>query len=381
MKLLSILFLASLLLGQIGGIPIYGGAVIYVHDIILGLLLIEGFVQYAIRSKFKKPKLTVPILLFVSAAILSLLTNSGKFQIPELEVSAMYLVRWIFYATLYVLVLQMYTKIERWLYGLFATGIGLGVLGLAQYFLYPNLRNLSYLGWDPHYYRLFSTFLDPNFAGIYLVLTILLGIYLWQYRKIRVWVVLGELISVASLLLTYSRSSYLALGLAVIVWAVLKKQWVFLLGLLGFVALIFVLPQTWGNTLSLMRPDSTFARVGNWEESLTLIAKAPVFGNGFDTLRYIRILPAGDFYSKAAAGLDSSILFVLATTGIVGLAAFGYLVFSMIKGVRGKISVLYSVSFIALGVHSLFVNSAFYPWVMIWFWILTGVAERLSGDR
>lgn len=379
MKILSILFLASLLLGQIGGIPIYPGAVLYVHDIVLGLLVIEGFVQYAIRSKLKKPKLLSPILLFVAAAVLSLLTNSGKFQIPELEVSAMYLARWIFYVSLYVLVRQVYTMAEFWLYGLFATGTGLGVLGLAQFFLYPNLRNLAYLGWDPHYYRLFSTFLDPNFAGIYLVLTVLLGIYLWHYKRTRWCIVIGELISITAILLTYSRSSYLALSAAVTIWILMKKRWKFLLVLIIFAVLVFSLPQIWGTTLSLTRPDSTFARIGNWKESLALIAKAPIFGYGFDTLRYVRVLPPGQFFSRSAAGFDSSILFILATTGIVGLCAFGYLLYAMIRNAQGRMFALYVVSFIALGIHSLFVNSAFYPWVMIWFWILTGVSERISG--
>jgi hypothetical protein len=74
--------------------------------------------------------------------------------------------------------------------------------------------------------------------------------------------------------------------------------------------------------------------------------------------------------SKAAAGMDSSLLFVAATTGIIGAAAYIYLLFSMIR--NGKKSRFYIASFAALLVHSLFVNSLFYPWVMIWMWILTG---------
>lgn len=380
MELLSIIFLASLLLGQIGGIPIYAGVVIYIHDILLGVLLVEGFVQYAVTSKFITPKLVKPILFFVFVALFSLLTNSGRFAIPALEVSALYLMRWVFYAALYVLVIQTYTKKELWLYGLYITGVGLGTLGILQFSLYPNLRNLSYLGWDPHYFRLFSTFLDPNFAGIFLVLTILLGIYLWQKKKFRVWIALGEIISMMSLLLTYSRSSYIALIAALSVFALLKKQWIMIAGILVFIVAVIIFPKTPGSTLDLLRTDSTLARVGSWQEGLMLIKDAPILGHGFNTLRYVSS-DKTDIISKSAAGVDSSILFVGATTGIVGILSYGYLLYSMIRGARGELGRVYKVSFVALAVHSLFVNSAFYPWVLIWFWIVTGVSERISGDR
>lgn len=373
MKLLSILFLASLLLGQIGGMSIYPGVVIYVHDILLVALLIEGFIQYTVTGKYTKPRLIKQIIFFIIAATFSLLTNSGKFAVPSLEIGALYLVRWIFYALLYILVLQRYTKTKLWLYGLYMIGVGFGLLGLIQFFLYPDLRNLSYLGWDPHFYRLFGTFLDPNFAGIFLVLTILLGVFIWKGKKLRIWVALGEAVSVVSLLLTYSRSSYLALVVAITTIAILKKKWTFIVVVVAFIAVILFFPKIPGNTLNLLRVGSTFARVGNWQEGLVLIGQAPAFGHGFNTLRYLGP-DVGSAISKAAAGLDSSLLFVGATTGIVGLAAYGYLILSLIRVCRTN--TVYLASLAALGVHSLFVNSAFYPWVMIWFWIVTGIVEK-----
>lgn len=373
MKLLTSVFLASLLLGQLGGISVSPGVIIYVHDIVLAALLVEAFVQYTITNTFRRPKLLGPITLFIAAAVFSLLTNSGRFQFSELSSGALYLVRWVLYAAVYVLVLQPYTAITLWLYGLYAAGVGISLLGIVQFFLYPDLRNLSYLGWDPHYYRLFSTFLDPNFAGIFLVLTILLGLYLWEKSKFRLLVIFGGVISLAGLLLTYSRSSYLALVVGVTIYAFIRKQWIMPLGVLAFVAAIVFLPRTSGSTLNLFRTDSTLARIGSWQEGLTLIGQAPVFGHGFNTLRYLSA-DNGPVYSRAAAGLDSSILFVGATTGIIGIIVYGYLVTSFIR--LGKKFAFYLASFAALGIHSLFVNSAFYPWVMIWMWVITGVIER-----
>lgn len=380
MKILSILFLLSLAVGQAGGIHVQNDAVLYIHDIILALLLIEGFVQFAITSSFIKPRLSKPIFIFILAALFSLLTNSGKFSSNQLEVSALYLARWIYYSLVYILVLQIYTKTDVWLRWLYITGVAVAALGLVQFVLYPDLRNLAYLGWDPHFLRLFSTFLDPNFTGIFITLTILLGLYLFENKKIRIWILSGEILCALALLLTYSRSSYLAFVVSLTVYGILKKQLKILLGIIVFCSLIFVLPQKWGNNLSLIRMDSSFARIGNWKESIQLISRAPLFGYGFDTLRYVRVLPWGPFYSKAAAGLDSSVLFIGATTGFVGIAAYAYLIWFMIRKSRGPLLHVLIASLAAVGVHSLFVNSAFYPWVMIWVWVITGIAERLSGD-
>jgi hypothetical protein len=378
MKLLSVVFLVSLLLGQIGGIQVYPGVVIYIHDIFLAILLAEGFVQYALTGKFAKPKLAGLIGLFIAVAIISLLTNSGRFDLPALEAGSLYLVRWIFYALLYVLVRQTYIKADHWLNGLFVLGVGFGVLGLMQFILYPDLRNLSYLGWDPHFYRLFSTFFDPNFAGIFLVLTILLGTFLWQNKKNRIWLVPAEVVCIVALLLTYSRSSYLAFISGLVALAVCKKQWLIIFGIIIFILAVVYVPRTSGSTLDLLRSDSTFARLGNWQQGVTLISQAPVFGHGFNMLRYVTS-DSGSPTSRAAAGLDSSILFVGATTGILGLLAYGYLIFSMVRMGRGN--AVYLSCFVALGIHSFFVNSAFYPWVLIWFWMLTGVVERSFDSK
>ncbi len=378
MKLLSALFLASLLLGQIGGIPVYPGVVIYIHDILLVILLVEGFVQYAMRGTLVKPKLFGAIALFTGVAVISLLANSGIFPLFSLEISGLYLVRWVFYALSYVLVVQEFVAPWLWLLGLYLTGVGLALLGFVQFFLYPDLRNLSYLGWDPHFYRLFSTFLDPNFAGIYLVLTFCLGIYFWHAKKFRLYIALGEVVTLLGLFLTYSRSSFLAFLAVIVVFALYKKSWMLWAAMGAFIIAVIFFPKMPASALSLLRSDSAFARIGNWQDGIKLMGEAPVFGHGFDTLRYLTTV-APNTISKAAAGLDSSILFVGATTGFIGLAAYGYLIFSMLK--IGRKNIVYIASFVALGVDSFFVNSAFYPWILIWFWILTGVLERSFDSK
>lgn len=368
MNILIVLFLASLLVGQLGGITLWSGVVVYVHDILLALLVIISTGKALRAKKMPRGKLILPIALFIGTGFISLAMNYWRFPLPALLTGSLYLVRWALYAALYVIVFGNHVDNRLWFKGLYCVGVGFGLLGLLQFILYPDLRNLWYLGWDPHYYRLFSTLLDPNFIGIILVLTLLLGFGLLT-KKNRVWIIAGELITFVALLLTYSRSSFMALGTAIVVLAVIKKRWKLFIILAAFACLLFIVPKIPGDTLKLTRLDSTLARVYNWQESLNLITKAPVFGYGFDTLRYLRPAAAT---SNAAAGLDSSILFILATTGVVGLAAYVFLIVSMIRLRNRTLGIIYVASLSALLVHSLFVNSMFYPWVMIWVWIFTG---------
>jgi len=350
---MAILFLVlwfSLLLGQLGGISLGDGIRLYAQDIVLSALILVSVARHGLIKKLPTFRLFLPITLFTLAGILSLGIN--------FLAGFLYLVRWVAYAFLYAVVLVSPLSVGFWLWWLASFGVALGTIGLVQFVWYPDLRNLWYLGWDPHYYRVFATLLDPNFVGILLVLTLFLLLYL--LRRFT-WVT--GLVGVA-LLLTYSRSSYLALLAGVGVVIVSFKRWkegLFLV--LIFLLAIVYLPKAGGDTLSLDRYDSTVSRIQNWSQTISQIRERPVFGHGL-----------------GMTGIDSSLLYVGVTTGIVGLMSYLWLIWEQVKLVRRcrnkPFRVMFYATFAALFVHSLFVNSLFYPWVMIWMWILAGVAEK-----
>ncbi|MBI3956027.1 O-antigen ligase family protein [Candidatus Gottesmanbacteria bacterium] len=350
MAILLIVLWFSLLLGQLGGIPLGDGVRLYVQDIVLSALVLVSVARHGLIRKLPTFRLFLPITLFTLAGVLSLGSNFST--------GFLYLVRWVAYAFLYAVVLVSPLSVRFWLWWLARFGVALGAVGLVQFVWYPDLRNLWYLGWDPHYYRVFATLLDPNYVGILLVLTLFLLLYL--FRRVR-WQ-MGA-VGVA-LLLTYSRSSYLALLVGVGVAIVSLKRWkkgLFLF--LFFLLAIVYLPKAGGDTLSLDRYDSTASRIQNWSQTIARIEKRPVFGYGF-----------------GVTGIDSSLLYVGVTTGIVGFASYLWLIWEQVKLVRRSrntpFRVMFYATFAALLIHSLFVNSLFYPWVMIWMWVLVGVAEK-----
>jgi len=117
----------------------------------------------------------------------------------------------------------------------------------------------------------------------------------------------------------------------------------------------------------------------NYQEAFSIFKKHPLLGVGFNTYRYTQrdynILSEEEWQtSHSAAGVDSSFLFVLATTGILGFLSYLWLYFKVLRGSKG---ILITASIIAMVVHAFFLNSLFYPWIMVWFWILlASTSER-----
>lgn len=372
-KLLFIFLLAAFPLGQIGRVELGGGVNILVNDFIVFLtVLVWFFAKLISRKSFAKRPLAKPIAIFVLVALFSLVIHIGQFPLPQFLTSALYLVRWIFYACLYFVVSD-FDKVFRnkILYGLAAAGFISIFLGFIQYFLYPNLRNLYYAGWDEHLYRLFSSFLDPNFAGGIFVLIFLLALSLSQ-RMIAV-------VSFVALLLTYSRGSFLAFVAGILVFLFLTgRKKVIILVLAIFVGGIILLPKNLeGEGVKLLRTISINERLKSMEHAVAIFKDSPILGVGFNTYRYVQfkynfITEEELQQSHAAAGADNSFLFVLATTGIIGFLSYCYLWVRVVGEVKGNALVLASIA--SIFVHAFFVNSLFYPQILEWLWILIGAS-------
>jgi len=337
-KILIYLLFFILPFGQLERIP---GLPLYLHDLVILLLIILNL---------RLLKLSRPAVWFLASGSLSLIIALFKLPFNQVLISSLYLVRWLAYACLLPIYQHYQFNLKPLLKYLC---LALAVLGLLQYLFIPDTRFLASLNWDDHYYRLISTVFDPNFLGLIFVL----GLILFNLR------ILPSLILLLALLLTYSRSSYLSLVVVILSLAIIKKKFKYLFLILIFALLPF-LPRPGGEGVKLERLFSINQRLANYREGLQLIKVSPVFGLGFNTLRYYR----GDPDSHAAAGLDSSLLFVLATSGIIGLLTY----LNWLKSLW-PLSLVVKLSLVAILVHSLFQNSLFYPLIMIWLFTLASL--------
>ena len=332
-----LLYLAVFLLpfGQLLQYPVAPSVQVYAIDAVIFLLAIVWTVHRLVE---KKPPTTPPlapfVVLFTGIGIISLLFSLFRFNLTEVGIGSLYLLRWISYASLYFVAYE-YNDKQKLLKALMAAGVVSALFGLFQYFLYPNLRNLMYLGWDPHEYRIFGTFFDSGFAGIIYVLTLILIVYFYLQNNInKTLLISAGLITYLALALTYARSSYLAFLTAFFILSILKQTYKFALisiMLIGITVFVLPRPSETSEGVKLERTASVSARGDNYLHTLSIIEDNPVVGVGFNTLRYENskrgyVAPIDEDISHAAAGSDSSLLFVAATTGIIGLILYIFVV-------------------------------------------------------
>lgn len=375
--------------GQLNRLPLGVPEVnVYLTDIIL-LLLVAGWGVWRIFSKRKKAliaaPLTSPILLFLFLACCSLLVNSPLLLSREVVIAGLYLLRLIVYFGFYFVLFSL----KKWLNPkeifnyLLVIGFASSAFGLIQYWQWPDLRALAALEWDPHYYRVVGTFLDPGFAGIiYALFLIDLVVIKWEQiftsaRRSKIWIFVF-FVGYIALALTYSRSSYLAFIVGMGVIAFVKKSPKFFLGILALgILTLLILPRQSqefiGEGTKLGRRFSIIARINNWKQAIAIAKENPLFGVGFNAYRYAQkdygFLKNEWQETHSGAGADSSFLFVLATTGIVGFLSYFYLWLRIIQ-LSWKRSLVVFASACCLLVHSWFLNTLFYPWVMGWLAII-----------
>lgn len=246
------------------------------------------------------------------------------------------------------------------------------VFGFLQLFIFPNVEIFGN-NWDPHMGRMVGTWLDPNFFGAFLALLLPTIVFWIPSRVMQVCIVCLSLIAI---LLTRSRSTYIALFIALcvccIVWlftSPFPEKWKKMVvpGIVTIAIFILFSGIILGERASrIFIHDPTVAiRVEAYQEVWKrLVVPNIFFGVGYNAYQ-VAAKDAGlitDYQIHSRAGSDSSILTLLVTTGLVGTALFFIPLF---LGLIRHYSLVYIWITVFLLVHSLFVNSLLYPHILI----------------
>lgn len=367
------ILIISILAGELVKFPFLGSQGLVLLDIAIIFLILLGF--YSLKFKFKKLNFSFKLgAFFILIALLSLLFTPLHLSGNEYLVSFSYTLRFFLYILLsYLIYSGAFFGFKKNITGsLVISGVGLSTLGLLQFLLFPNLVPLQTFGWDPHYFRTVSTFLDPNFAGAFFVLTILLILN----KKATKSTVIFFVITYIALLTTFSRSSYLMFLISGTAFSLLKKSKkifittivLFTILMLGFYLYTRLIAQPRG----INRDQSASFRIDTWQDGLTIFQKSPFLGVGFNAYKYaIRQYHLANeqfLDSRGSTTNDSSFLYVLATTGIMGFLIYILFLFSLIKDGLKNNKILVA-AIIGLIPHSFFANSFFYPFILIWIFL------------
>jgi len=207
--------------------------------------------------------------------------------------------------------------------------------------------------------RMFSTLGQPNWLGVYLIVHFFIGIFLWYtkierangkhflgFTKRNVIYIAYVLLALFGVVFTGSRSSQIGLigGIVVLalilLWKQQKKSQVRLLVLLITInAIVF---GAWYGYRLLKSQSNSITHSGTirlivWEGALKLAARYPLTGTGPETFAYTYFLTRPEahnntterdlIYNKA----HNEFLNFLATTGVIGLSAYVYMLTMMFR--------------------------------------------------
>lgn len=392
---LIILFLILFPLAEIGKLQI-GSISVTLNDLVLSILIIAWVIIDRKKiHEIKKRFLFKPIFIFFLISGISLIFNLSNLKFEEFLVSLLYLLRWIGYAFLYFILVSRDKFFIKKISYFILVPISLFIfIGYLQFFYYPSLRNLYYLGWDEHLYRLFSSFFDPNFAGIFLVIALMFVIsflffsFKKQDKNFTIILSIILLLNLTAVYLTYSRSALIMLFVCIVTFLTLRKNKKILLILLfPLIALVFISPKSFQTEgTNLLRVTSSNARINTASDAIKIFRINPIIGVGFNAYRYAQnkynnLTDRNWQITHSGAGTDNSYLFILATTGISGFIAYLYLLYKMFNlGKRNINKNIFAAVLISalLGVmaSSIFVNSLFFVYVMGFIWIIAALTEN-----
>ena len=364
-------------LGQLQRIEIGQFPPFYLHDILIFswhifILLSQWkkIVSLVKNIELKKYKLEIFLLGWIMFGwIIAFIT--GDLGVKFL----FYTSRFVTYGLLFYFIYKFkIIKNDHLRWGYLLTGFYLLLFGFIQYVFLPDMRFLSILGWDDHYYRLIGTQFDPNFMGIIFVL-LFFNFNNLKLKNKNYFKHLLLFLLLIGISLTFSRATYLSFLVGTLLSVKFNLKGYLYAVLL--IVLIILAPKPGGEGVDLTRTASINARV---ESSKTTIQALQPYqyltGQGLfnkNSDSYVR-----EDYTRADHALleDNFVLLIFNATGIVGLGLVAIILTKHLISLF-KDDQVNAISIILVLTHSLFNNTVFQPFVFIFLaWSLISKVDR-----
>jgi O-antigen ligase len=359
------------------------GLAVLIFSMLLSPEIVVGEVPgREIVIRFDDLMLIVITLAFMICLIATLRGAALGYVVPEKGL--FYVLRYVEYFLLYILVvnhIHSRKQIKFFLNAFFITCAVVSVYGILQI---PTGKRVS----APFEGQVG----EPNTFGGYLlfILCIAMGLWLKKVPKNLRFALTGLIVLISlPFLYTLSRASYIAVIFSFIVFILLSKKKLLLTAatVLLAVLILAVKPEAFFSRVkyTFQEKESRLARIGDiyldqsssarifsWEDSFESWKKKPILGRGISGLglidgQYIRTLPE---------------------LGIVGLAAFIWLLLSILRHsykvhkqmddeLYKGLSLGFIAGFIGLAIHALTANTFIILRIMEPFWFIAGMVMML----
>jgi O-antigen ligase len=385
----SMLLSPEITIGETAGSSLGRGVTLRFEDFLLMVIGFSWFARNAVDKElglFLKTPLNRPIFFYLLACLVS--TSFGVIEGEvDIKTGALYVLKYIEYFLVYFMVvnhLKSTNTIKRFVFCLLLTCFITCIIGILQI---PGGERVS----AP--FEGEST--EPNTFGGYLLFlgAITAGLLLksedFRSRQLFIFLLLAI---IPPLLFTQSRASYLGFIVTCFVLGMLTRHRMIITGFLALALLLspLLLPQEVKDRVifTFSQPEesgqvrigeihldtSTSARLASLKEIMKDWPKKPIFGYGITGYQF----------------LDSQYPKVLIETGIVGLIAFVYLLYSIFRlAIKNLIEVKspyykgltigFFAGFIGLLFHALGANTFIIVRIMEPFWLFTGIIVVLPG--
>lgn len=366
---LFILIGLLLCFGQILRISLFQQLInIYAHEFLMILLITFNW-KKSLKIIFHQYSLIT--LGFILA---SFIVNLDSFTTKENIFATLYTLRliiWFIWIWLSSRLFKSFTSSQKQTIKYFGLVFALSILtsSILQYFFYPTLVNFSSYGWDPHTGRIFGVMFD---TGAMAIVLILISIFIYHLKNFSlIW-----LISLITIIATFSRSSYITLVFVLISIKKIRKNIIFQL-LFASIFVIFVFTSFQKNDVAknIFRTFSIISRIDDQKESLVLIKKNWLTGVGIGRIRYVRSLGVSektnifDEYAHHLNAFASSWLTVWTWLGTIAMVWVGYLILIIFQ----KSNNIQKLTLSSVFIMSIFDNILFQSLVfgvMGWFFII-----------
>jgi hypothetical protein len=408
-EVLVVAFLCSLVLGQVAKIPFVSTDIktarILLSDLLAGALAAWLFASVLVAGRIRLDRLIALFTGFVAINVLAIGVTALRFELTPGQVafSSLYLIRWSLYATVYVFALTALRRAAspRLIQAAVAVCGAFAGFGIIQSIFLPNFAfivypdAIPYIDWDIQGNRLVSTFLDPNFAGAFIMFGLL---YVHaQAADSKPSYPLLALFWVA-LILTLSRSSIIAtfFGLGLLTFRTRSFHKLFI-PLVCFVLIVILAADPLiqfaaaYNKLTLIEP-AALARLADWLLAWRVFMDNPLIGVGYNTFGIVRATYGAAASGNMAFGSDGGILYMAAVSGLVGVGLLGAVLWRLmtmgwrtyhIRTLPQTVRVLGLTLYVwipSLILQSAASNSIFYPFIIGLLFLLGGLCARQYYD-
>lgn len=365
-------------LGQLGRIRFFQSeAFFYLYEIPLAFLLLFS-VSNLLKRKVFSSTLARSGLVFIFAIFISLFISLFYNSLNSSIIAFLYFFRLATYIILISFADNIWERFKKYqtIKLLIFSGFAFFILSsIIQLFYIPKIDVLSYLGWDPHMYRVVGVFYDPPIAISFFVIFLIVLFFL---RNIPMKItILGIIVCLMLAIFTFSRGGIIALFFTFFIYFFKTK---YLKLLLTFFILSALILGTLSNykieSVNIWRTTSITTRVNDNLSGIKIWLRSPIFGIGYNQLRTEKVklsekvLTKNDI-SHGLSAFHSSFTTILVTSGVVGLGFFIYLLYNLFK-----LSKIHQYVMIFLGMISLFDNVLLHPMILFLIFILSFFIDK-----